>query len=300
MRHEQHGPRPFLGVITADLPVEMSTQLGLPEGFGLLVREVVPDSPAASAGVEKYDVLTAIDDQHLVSPDQLAKLVRSLGKDKTASLTIIRKGKEQHLSAKLAEREGPDSGGPFDEMRRLFGPRVEGGYGDDIRESVRKLGEKASEWNFRARDAAGDVEDKARHAADEAQRAQRRVEEQLKQSLPNGRGPDVPPGDLLREARPGGGSRIERYNQNGVTTVDGAKAHLTLKDNDGEIEVAAENGHRVLTARNPKGDVVFTGPVDTEEQRKIVPEQFRKKLDAIKILEANGSSASAGVETPPR
>ena len=137
---------------------------------------------------------------------------------------------------------------------------MEGGYGDDIRDSVRKLREKANEWNFRARDAASDIEEKARHAADEAERAQRRVEEQIKQSLPKGRGPDVPPADLLREARPGGGSRIEIYNQNGVTTVDGAKAHLTLKDNDGEIEVAAENGHRVLTARSPKGDGGFLRP----------------------------------------
>ena len=54
-----------------------------------------------------------------------------------------------------------------------------------------------------------------------------------------------------------------------------------MKDTDGEIEVTMRDGQRSLTAKNAAGETVFTGPIDTPEQRAAVPEPFRKKLNAI-------------------
>ena len=56
-----------------------------------------------------------------------------------------------------------------------------------------------------------------------------------------------------------------------------------LKDANGEIEVRSENGKRTLTAKNPKGEVAFDGPIDTEEQRKAVPPEFRKMLEQVEV-----------------
>jgi hypothetical protein len=56
---------------------------------------------------------------------------------------------------------------------------------------------------------------------------------------------------------------------------------VTLKDESGEMEVRSENGKRTLTAKDAKGETVFNGPIDSEEQRQAVPEAFRKKLDKV-------------------
>jgi C-terminal processing protease CtpA/Prc len=85
----------------------LAAQLGLSDGFGLLVDEVLPESPAQTAGVQRYDVLKQLNDQQLAEPSQLAALVRRLGKDADASLTVIRKGQEQKLSIKVGEKAAP-------------------------------------------------------------------------------------------------------------------------------------------------------------------------------------------------
>src|SRR5213595_1461585 len=70
-------PVTFLGVETSPVPSVVSEQLGLAKGFGLVVDYVVPDSPAATAGLQQNDILKMLNDQILTEPDQLSKLVRS-------------------------------------------------------------------------------------------------------------------------------------------------------------------------------------------------------------------------------
>jgi hypothetical protein len=106
----------------------------------------------------------------------------------------------------------------------------------------------------------------------------------------------VDPERLLQEAQPTGGAQIRVETQVGSTTINGAQAHLRLKDASGEIEVATEDGKRVLTARDPEGKVVFTGPVNTDEERAAIPEPIRKKLSDIHIRQSgNGVVSSVSV-----
>lgn len=104
--------RTFLGIETSPVPPVVAAQLGLPEGFGLVVEFVVPDSPAAAAKIERYDILTRIDDQRLVNPMQLASLVRSFPEGKDVALTVLRKGQESTVTAKLVRKELPVAFGP--------------------------------------------------------------------------------------------------------------------------------------------------------------------------------------------
>src|SRR5882724_13028392 len=87
-------PMTFLGVETSQVPSVVSEQLGLPKGFGLVVDYVVPDSPSAAAGVQQNDIMRMLNDQILLEPGQLAKLVRSFNEGTTINLTLLRKGKE--------------------------------------------------------------------------------------------------------------------------------------------------------------------------------------------------------------
>jgi serine protease Do len=91
-RHgEKKVPVTYLGVETSEVPSVVSEQLGLAKGFGLVVDYVVPDGPAAAAGVQQNDILKLLNDQILTEPEQLAKLVRSFSDGTSVTLTVLRK-----------------------------------------------------------------------------------------------------------------------------------------------------------------------------------------------------------------
>jgi hypothetical protein len=95
----------YLGVSTSPVPGALRQHLGLPEGLGLVVDFVEPDSPAQKAGLKQYDILTKLDDQILVNAQQLAVVVRTHKSGDEVKIKLIRGGKEQSLSAKLVEKE---------------------------------------------------------------------------------------------------------------------------------------------------------------------------------------------------
>ena len=66
-------PSTWLGVAVDSLTDEVAAQLPVDKGTGLLVRHVVPASPAALAGLQDNDVLTLLDNQILVNGDQFVR-----------------------------------------------------------------------------------------------------------------------------------------------------------------------------------------------------------------------------------
>src|SRR6195256_4954869 len=107
-RDRDKGPKvpvTFLGVETSEVPRVVSEQLGLTKGFGLVVDYVVPDGPAATAGVLQNDILKMLNDQILMQPDQLAKLIRSYPEGTNVVLTVLRKGAETKITVKLVKKE---------------------------------------------------------------------------------------------------------------------------------------------------------------------------------------------------
>jgi membrane-associated protease RseP (regulator of RpoE activity) len=95
----------YLGVAPEELSEELASQLPIDTPSGLLVRSIVPDSPAAVAGIQKNDVLIKIDDQFLTAPKQLQKLIASHKAGETVRITYLRRGQRAEIEAKLAEIE---------------------------------------------------------------------------------------------------------------------------------------------------------------------------------------------------
>jgi serine protease Do len=93
--------RPRLGVALAPPRVarRMRAAVGLPERDGLLVRGVVDDSPAATAGVERGDLLVSAGDRPLASMDDLFEALDRAGD--TLTLTIVRGADEREITADL-------------------------------------------------------------------------------------------------------------------------------------------------------------------------------------------------------
>ena len=93
----------------------------------------------------------------------------------------------------------------------------------------------------------------------------------------------IQPEDILREVRPGGVAQIRLLKPDGVVTYNTANARLVMKDDTGEIELTTHDGKRSLIARNAQGETFFDGPIDTDEQRKALPEDVRKKIEMIEV-----------------
>jgi membrane-associated protease RseP (regulator of RpoE activity) len=104
---EEPAEIPYLGVATVPAPPPVTAQLKLSPGFGLLVVDVIKESPAAAAGLQPNDVLVKFEDQHLIEPNQLAVLVRARKPEDQITLTLIRAGETKTQPVKIGRRPPP-------------------------------------------------------------------------------------------------------------------------------------------------------------------------------------------------
>ena len=76
---------------------------------------------------------------------------------------------------------------------------------------------------------------------------------------------------------------------------------VTLTWDDGSLTLTLSNkdGKRHLVAKDKTGKVLHEGPIDTEGQRKALPEQVRKKLESTRILGPGGGPLFGPPTTRP-
>jgi hypothetical protein len=95
----------------------LKSQLNLQDR--LIVVQVLPDSPAAKAGVQQHDILLKIGDGDVHTIEDLIKGVSESG-EKEIKLLLLRGGKEQAISVKPAERPSDEAVARIHE--RVIGP----------------------------------------------------------------------------------------------------------------------------------------------------------------------------------
>jgi membrane-associated protease RseP (regulator of RpoE activity) len=97
------GPR--LGVSLEDISADRAKELRLKEETGAEIKSVVPDSPAAEAGLEEGDVILEYQGTRVESAAQLARMVRETPAGRTVALEVSRNGAPRTVRVKLEERE---------------------------------------------------------------------------------------------------------------------------------------------------------------------------------------------------
>jgi hypothetical protein len=292
-RNEKKVPVTYLGVETSDVPRVVSEQLGLPRGFGLVVDYVVPDGPAAAAGVQQNDILRMLNDQILTEPDQLSKLIRSFSEGTTVTLTVLRKGKEEKIGVKLSKKEVSERS---DMWRDHRGPRFNfnfdghdwGDFGmDDLKEKMNQLKEQLGDQTqgvihdavMAAQAEAQRVRDEAQHRRDLAQQ-QRDTAQQMREHAREVREEARRARD---EARRSAGITVNQNRDGGMSTtkIDIGKAQIVYSDDKGELRVEKVDGKKVLTAKDPQGLLQFSGPVETKEDLDKVPAEVRQRYEKL-------------------
>ncbi|HUF92913.1 MAG TPA: Do family serine endopeptidase [Candidatus Limnocylindria bacterium] len=144
--------RGWLGVSIQPLTPELARSFGAKDNKGVLVSDVMPDSPAAKAGLKPGDILLEFDGKKMEVPGDLQRAVGLASPGKDARMKVWREQGEKSVEIKIGE--SPDD-------RQAQGPRQGGeramptALGLDVRpvtpEVARQLNLKSSEGVIVAR-----------------------------------------------------------------------------------------------------------------------------------------------------
>jgi C-terminal processing protease CtpA/Prc len=97
-----------IGVALAEADDVLRSQLRLAAGEGLVVTDVMAESPAAKAGIQRHDVLTKLDDKRLTAVEVVNAQIQEI-KDRPVSIALYRAGNEVLLTVTPRLTEEPTS-----------------------------------------------------------------------------------------------------------------------------------------------------------------------------------------------
>jgi serine protease Do len=112
--------RGFIGVTLTDVTPGLQRALNLSVADGAMVQDVTPHSPAERAGLRPYDVIVQVEGRRVLTNQELIRDISSRQPGTTTKLEVVREGRRQTMSVKLAER--PSRGEEFDKTPGLIAP----------------------------------------------------------------------------------------------------------------------------------------------------------------------------------
>jgi serine protease Do len=96
--------RGWIGVSIQPLDQDIARSLGLDEPRGALVATVVPDGPAARAGIQQGDVILSFNGQRIEDSRDLTQRVGATAIGNNSRVEVLRNGQRRTLNMRLQER----------------------------------------------------------------------------------------------------------------------------------------------------------------------------------------------------
>jgi serine protease Do len=102
---KEHGyvTRGWLGVQIQPVTAGIANSLGMKKAEGAIVDEPQANSPAAKAGIESGDVITALNGTPVKDAHELARTIGNMAPDTSVKLDILRKGETKALTVTLGQ-----------------------------------------------------------------------------------------------------------------------------------------------------------------------------------------------------
>ena len=95
--------RGWIGVQIQPVTSDIADSLGLKKAEGALVAEPQADGPAAKAGIEAGDVITAVNGEAVKDARELARTIGTLAPGTSVKLDVLHKGKDEAINLTLGQ-----------------------------------------------------------------------------------------------------------------------------------------------------------------------------------------------------
>jgi len=96
--------RPWIGIYLRDIDEKIANYLDLPVSDGVIVTDIVKDSPAEQAGLKKYDVIKEVDGEKMKNSNEVIGKIQKNKIGNTSRFMIYREGKNLYVNVKIKER----------------------------------------------------------------------------------------------------------------------------------------------------------------------------------------------------
>lgn len=109
LKETGHVSRGWLGVMIQNVTQELAESFGMDKPSGALVAKVLPDSPAAKAGIETGDVIVEYAGREVTTSSKLPPMVGRTKVGVTEELRVIRNGKSKQIKVTIGELPAEDA-----------------------------------------------------------------------------------------------------------------------------------------------------------------------------------------------
>ncbi|KAA6184012.1 DegQ family serine endoprotease [Thiohalocapsa marina] len=116
--------RGWLGVQIQSVTEAVAESLGLDEVAGVLVADVLPDSPAEAAGVRSGDVIVRAAGEPMVGHRDLTRLIAGIDAGTEVELEVVRGGKTRVMEVRIGRMPGESLAGRGAPEAVADGPRI--------------------------------------------------------------------------------------------------------------------------------------------------------------------------------
>ncbi len=242
----------FLGVVSSDVPDMLADHLELKHGEGIVIRSVVPDGPAAKAGIGINDVITKVGGNPVGSPLALSNQIAAHKPGETIRIDLIHKGKPSTVEVSLGVKPAEMAAAEPHTLDQL-----------DLEGLPKELAE-------RVRDAIAGNVGGLDLGADPAQlqprmdQAMRDLQKRMQGAMARG-----------ALAMPGNGpdAKVETHGE----------ATVKMQDNEGSVEVKCKDGAKEVIVRDHQDKVIWNGPWDTAQDKLAAPDNVRQRVESLNL-----------------
>ena len=243
----------FLGIVSSDIPEILMDHLNLSANEGIIVRSLVPNGPAANAGIKINDVITKVAGQSIHSPLEITHQISLHRPDERITLELIQKGKLVRLDVTLGTR--PEETLAF-EPQPLNHQDLDGlpkEMADRIRDAISR---KVSGMDLQLGGLAD--QDLSRMQEDAKSLLQQKLKAKIR-------------GSILSDTS----DPLQNQPQNTTT--------IKMKDEEGSVEVKSKDETKEITIRDCQGEITWSGPWNTEGDKSAVSAEIRQRIDGLNL-----------------
>ncbi|MCI0414070.1 Do family serine endopeptidase [bacterium] len=116
--------RGFLGLVPQDITPDLQTALGLSQKEGVIISSVQRDTPAAKAGLKRYDVIVEFDGKKVQTEDQFRRYVAETPPGRKIRLRVLRDQESLEILSELMERDLVEAKAPEIPLQKKESDRV--------------------------------------------------------------------------------------------------------------------------------------------------------------------------------